>query len=116
MVTLSSSLPGRIRIKHRKAVQASGSCPSSAPTSVRLDAKPAEKPRLPLVEGTRRRQPSLLDPELTGDPWFEDLGFGLWALCLDDACLACIRGVDLDRPSLNRLLDRVWKRPPRRRR
>jgi hypothetical protein len=53
---------------------------------------------------------------LTGDPWFEDLGFGLWALCLDDACLACIRGVDLDRPSLNRLLDRVWKRPPRRRR
>jgi hypothetical protein len=70
----------------------------------------------PLDWRPRRQQPSILDPELTGDPWLEDLGFGLWALCVDDTCLACIRGVDLDRPSLNRVLDRLWRRPPRRRR
>jgi hypothetical protein len=116
MLSLSSYIPDGIRIKHRRAMNAAAASSPAAQASPRLDARHPATRRLPIDWRPRRRVPTVLDPELTGDPWLEDLGFGLWALCLDDTCLACIRGVDLDLPSLNRLLDRVWKRPPRYRR
>jgi hypothetical protein len=58
------------------------------------------------------RRSTLLDRGLSGDAWVENLGSSLLALCVDENCLACIRGLAFDLPSLNRLVDRIWRRPP----
>jgi hypothetical protein len=92
MTAPSTRLRGRIRLRWR----------SKAHTPLDL--------RLP----TRRR--TLLDKKLAGDPWVENVGCGLLALCIDENCLACLRGVSLDLPSLNQLVDRLWHRPPAARR
>jgi hypothetical protein len=83
-----TSLRGRIRLKRRRAMDT------------------------PLDLSLPVRKRTLLDRRLSGDPWVEDLGCGLLALCLDENCLACIRGVELDLHFFNRLVDRLWHRPP----
>ncbi len=62
------------------------------------------------------RRPTILDRQLEGQPWLKDLGFGLYAVCQGDNCLSCIRGVPLDLPGLNRLLDNLWQHIPSSRR
>lgn len=84
----STCLRGRIRIKRRSSCE--------TPLDIRLPT----------------RKPTLLDRRLTGDAWVENLGCSLLALCVDENCLACIRGVAFDLPSLNRMVDRLWHRPP----
>jgi hypothetical protein len=59
-------------------------------------------------------RPSVLDLRFTGDPWIVARSDGNFHLCLGDYCLAGIRGVNLDLPSLNQVLDRMRHRRPRR--
>jgi hypothetical protein len=81
---------------------------------IRLKRRAKHDTPLDLRLPTRRR--TLLDKHLTGDPWVENLGYSLLALCVDENCLACIRGVGLDLPGFNRLVDQLWHRPPAARR
>jgi hypothetical protein len=66
-------------------------------------------PRLNL----RLVRPSLLDLRFNGDSWVVDQGEESFKLCLGDYHLASIRGVALDLPSFNRLLDEARHRRPR---
>jgi hypothetical protein len=61
-------------------------------------------------------RPSLLEARLRGDPWVVDLGGDNLALFFSDWRLAALQGLALDVPSLNRWLDRLRNRLPRRRR
>jgi hypothetical protein len=93
MIAFSTILRGRIRLKRRSKIQ--------TPLDLRIP--------------TRRR--TLLDKRfLTGDAGVENVGCGLLAVCVDENCLACIRGEPLDLPYLNQLVDRLWHRPPSARR
>ena len=91
-----------------------------------LQAPPAPQPQLRVVRrqaigstiriAIRPVRPSLLDLRLAGDPWILDHGEENLALCFNDWQLASVRGLPLELPSLNRLLDRLRHRLPRRRR
>jgi hypothetical protein len=55
----------------------------------------------------------LLDQRFVGDAWIVGSGQGLLTLCLGTFPLAQIRGLALDLPALNQLLDRARTRRPR---
>jgi hypothetical protein len=90
-----------------------------------LHAPPASPPQLrvvrrqttqPAVRVTiRPRRPSLLEPRLVGDPWVISQAEEILTLCFNDWPLATVRGLPLDLPSFNHLLERLRNRPARRR-
>jgi hypothetical protein len=61
----------------------------------------------------RTMRPSLLDLRFRGDAWIVASGEGTLALCLGTYQLTNFRGLPLDLPSLNQLLDRVRNRRQR---
>jgi len=63
----------------------------------------------------RMVRPSVLDLRFIGDPWIVEESDGRLLLCLGDYHLAGIRGLGIDVPSLNFVLDRLRNRRPRRR-
>lgn len=71
------------------------------------------RPALHLRPGTFR--PTALDMRFAGDAWIFDRGDGSLSLCVGNYSLARIRGLALDLPSLNHVLERVRLRGPRRR-
>jgi len=75
--------------------------------SHRLRRSPARKLSLRLV------RPSMLDLRFSGDPWVEDRGEESFSLCLGDYRLVSIKGLALDLPIFNRLLDDARHRRPR---
>jgi hypothetical protein len=90
-----------------------------------LEAPPAGSPQLRVVRRQsirppirvviRPSRPSLLEGRLAGDPWVVHQSGENLALCFSDWPLATVRGLPLDVPSLNRILERLRTRPPRRR-
>jgi hypothetical protein len=90
-----------------------------------LQAVPAGSPQLRVVRRKsiqptirvviRPSRPSLLEVRLAGDPWVIHQGGENLALCFNDWPLATVRGLPLDLPCLNRILERLRTRPPRRR-
>ena len=63
----------------------------------------------------RPRRPSLLEPRLVGDPWIVHEADSTLVLCFNEWPLAIVRGLPLDLPSFNHLLERLRNRPLRRR-
>ncbi|HYT87914.1 MAG TPA: hypothetical protein VEL76_04285 [Gemmataceae bacterium] len=63
----------------------------------------------------KARRPSLLDPNLQGDPWIQPGRDGTLALCFDAWEMAAVSGVAFDVPALNGWLHHLRHRPPRRR-
>jgi hypothetical protein len=90
-----------------------------------LQAPPAAQPQFRVVRrqaigpavkvSIRPVRPSMLDLRLMGDPWIVDQGAENLALCFNDCQLASLRGLTLEVPSFNRILDRMRHRLPRRR-
>jgi hypothetical protein len=81
---------------------------------IRVVRRQAVRPTISL--SLRPVRPSLLDLRLAGDPWIVPQGENLLALCFSDWQLASLRGMGLDLPGLNQLLDRMRHRRPRPRR
>jgi hypothetical protein len=80
------------------------------PTRVR----PFRRPSPPIPDlCVRTVRPSFLDLRFSDDAWVLDRGEELLALCLGSCRLAGIRGLPLDLPSLNQLLDRARHTRPR---
>jgi hypothetical protein len=92
MVTTATAGPAPMRVVRRQSIR---------PTvNVRL----------------RLTRPSFTDLRLAGDPWIEHRGEERLVMYFNNWPLAVVRGIALDAPALNQLLDRIRHRPPRRRR
>ncbi len=63
--------------------------------------------------GQATRRPTVMDRRFRGDAWVEDARDGTLSLCLGNYPLAALRGLALDLPHLNQVLDRL-RQPPRR--
>ena len=87
---------------------------TTGPAQLRVVRRQSIRPTLKVT--LRLIRPSLLDPRLAGDPWVVDRGGERLALCFNNHALAGLRGLALDVPGLNALIDRLRRRPPRRRR
>ena len=75
--------------------------------------RPSKRPNIGLH--LRCIRPSLSDWRFTGDAWILEKESGTLAVRLGDYELARINGSTLDLPSLNRILDQLRHRRPRRR-
>ncbi len=58
------------------------------------------------------RRPTVMDQRFRGDAWVEDARDGTLSLCLGNYSLAALRGLPLDLPHLNQVLDHL-RQPPR---
>jgi hypothetical protein len=67
---------------------------------------------VPISVPTRRptRRPTITDMRFQGDPWLEDARDGTLSLCVGNYPVAVLRGLSLDLPHLNSLLDRLRQR------
>src|SRR5262245_36460059 len=97
----------------RKAIGMPQVC-SQAQRSVRLVRRAARGPRPELI--LRPVWPSPFTSQPSADAWIEDEGDGVLTLYVGDRCLSVIRGLPPDQFSLNYLLDRFRRSPPRPRR
>jgi hypothetical protein len=91
--------------------------PQALPSSslqIRVIRRQSIRPALNMT--LRPVRPSLLEKRLNGDPWILAQGDERFSLRFNDWQLAEFGGAPLDLPSLNRLLERLRNRPPRRRR
>src|SRR5262249_26345445 len=74
------------------------------------------QPVRPTVTVTiRLTRPSFLDLRLQGDPWIVDRGAETLGLFFNSWELTSVRGMPVDVPGFNQLLDRLRHRRPRRR-
>jgi hypothetical protein len=87
--------------------------PHSA-TSIPIRVRPSRRTGASVLDlRVRTVRPSFLDLRFSGDAWVLDHGEELLDLCLGGSRLAGIRGLPLDLPSLNQLLDRARHARPR---
>ncbi|HKI37769.1 MAG TPA: hypothetical protein VKA46_38305 [Gemmataceae bacterium] len=56
------------------------------------------------------RRPTVMDMRFQGDPWLEDARDGTLSVCVGNYPLAVLRGLSLDLPHLNGLLERLRHR------
>jgi hypothetical protein len=92
MLSVAPARPSQIRVLHRQPLR---------PT-VKVTVHPV--------------RPSVLDSRIVGDPWICPSGDETLSLCFNTWQMAAVRGVELDVPALNGLLDRLRNRRPRRQR
>jgi hypothetical protein len=88
--------------------------PSAEQQQIRVVRRQSLHPTVKVY--VRPVRPSLLDLRLAGDPWVVEQGEEQLAVCFNDWQLTNLSGLALELPSLNRLLDRMRHRLPRRRR
>ncbi len=87
--------------------------PPASPSPLRVVRRQTTRSSVRVL--VRPRRPSLLEPRLVGDPWIIDQADEYLALCFNDWPLATVRGLPVDLPFFNHLLERLRNRPARRR-